>query len=154
MSFDKAKKYLEAKGYANQIILPEVKSGTVEEAANALGVKAESIAKTLSLLIHDEVILIVTEGTAKIDNHKYKQTFHIKAKMIPYDDVERLVGHAPGGVCPFGVNEGIKVYLDESLKKFDTVYPACGNDQSAVKMTLEQLEDASNFIDWVDVCKE
>ncbi len=154
MSFDKAKKYLEAKGYADQIILPEVKSGTVEEAANALGVKAESIAKTLSLLIHDEVILIVTEGTAKIDNHKYKQTFHIKAKMIPYDDVERLVGHAPGGVCPFGVNEGIKVYLDESLKKFDTVYPACGNDQSAVKMTLEQLEDASNFIDWVDVCKE
>ncbi len=154
MSFESAKEYLEKKGYANQIILPEVKSGTVEEAANALGVKPESIAKTLSLLIHDDVILIVTEGTAKIDNHKYKQTFHVKAKMIPYDDVEILVGHAPGGVCPFGINSGIKVYLDESLKKFDTVYPACGNDQSAVKMTLEQLEDASNFVGWVDVCKE
>ncbi len=154
MSFASAKEYLEKKGYENQIILPEVKSGTVEEAANALGVQPESIAKTLSLLIHDEVILIVTEGTAKIDNHKYKQTFHIKAKMIPYDDVETLVGHAPGGVCPFGINSGIKVYLDESLKKFDTVYPACGNDQSAVKMTLEQLEDASDFVSWVDVCKE
>lgn len=154
MSYEKAKAYLEEKGYADNIIIPETKSGTVEEAANALGVKPEMIAKTLSLLIHDEVILIVTEGTAKIDNHKYKQTFHIKAKMIPYDEVETLVGHAPGGVCPFGIHEGIKVYLDKSLQKFEIVYPACGSDQSAVKMSIQELEDASNYVEWVDVCKE
>ena len=154
MSYEKAKTYLEEKGYADNIIIPETKSGTVEEAANALGVKPEMIAKTLSLLIHDEVILIVTEGTAKIDNHKYKQTFHIKAKMIPYDEVETLVGHAPGGVCPFGIHDGIKVYLDKSLQKFEIVYPACGSDQSAVKMSIQELEDASNYVEWVDVCKE
>ena len=154
MSYEKAKAYLEEKGYADNIIIPETKSGTVEEAANALGVKPEMIAKTLSLLIHDEVILIVTEGTAKIDNHKYKQTFHIKAKMIPYDEVETLVGHAPGGVCPFGIHEGIKVYLDKSLQKFEIVYPACGSDQSAVKMSIQELEDVSNYVEWVDVCKE
>ena len=154
MSYEKAKTYLEEKGYADNIIIPETKSGTVEEAANALDVKPEMIAKTLSLLIHDEVILIVTEGTSKIDNHKYKQTFHIKAKMIPYDEVETLVGHAPGGVCPFGIHEGIKVYLDKSLQKFETVYPACGSDRSAVKMSIQELEDASNYVKWVDVCKE
>lgn len=154
MSYEKASKYLEEKGYGDHIIIPEVKSGTVEEAAIALGVEPKEIAKTISLLIHDEPILIVTEGTAKIDNHKYKQTFHIKAKMIPYEQVEELTGHAPGGVCPFGINDGIKVYLDESLKQFEVVYPACGNDQSAVKLTLEELEEVSNFVEWVDVCKE
>lgn len=154
MSFEKAKAYLEEKGYGDKIIIPEKKSGTVEEAAEALHVPAASIAKTLSLLIHDEPILIVTEGTAKIDNHKYKSTFHIKAKMIPYDEVEKYIGHAPGGVCPFGIHDGIKVYLDETLKKFEYVYPACGNDQSAVKLSLEELEDVSNFVEWVDVCKE
>ena len=143
MSFEKAKAYLEKKGYASHIIIPDQKSGTVEEAAQALGVPASSIAKTMSFLIHDEVVLIVMEGTAHIDNHKYKSTFH-----------EDKTGHAPGGVCPFGINEGIKVYLDESLKKFDTVYPACGNDQSAVKLTLEELEEVSDFTRWVDVCKE
>ena len=154
MSFEKAKAYLEKKGYASHIIIPGQKSGTVEEAAQALGVPASSIAKTMSFLIHDEVVLIVMEGTAHIDNHKYKSTFHVKAKMIPFDEVEDKTGHAPGGVCPFGINEGIKVYLDESLKKFDTVYPACGNDQSAVKLTLEELEEVSDFTRWVDVCKE
>lgn len=153
MSFEKAKAYLVKKGYANHIILPKQKSGTVQEAAEALGVKPEMIAKTISLLIHEQPILIVTEGDAKIDNHKYKQTFHCKAKMIPYDEVETYIGHAPGGVCPFGINEGIQVYLDESLKKFDTVYPACGNDQSAVELTLQQLEDACEYVGWVDVCK-
>lgn len=154
MSYEKASEYLKEKGYEDHIIIPKVKSGTVEEAAVALGVEPKEIAKTISLLIHDEPILIVTEGTAKIDNHKYKQTFHIKAKMIPYDQVEELTGHAPGGVCPFGIKDGIKVYLDESLKQFDVVYPACGNDQSAVKLTLEELEEVSNFVEWVDVCKE
>lgn len=154
MSFEKAKQYLEEKGYADHIIIPEEKSGTVEEAAEALGVKPAEIAKTISLLIHDEPILIVVEGIAKIDNHKYKEEFHIKAKMIPYEEVESYIGHAPGGVCPFGIKEGVKVYLDESLKKFETVYPACGSDQSAVKLSLSELEEVSGFIKWVDVCKE
>lgn len=154
MSFEKAKQYLEEKGYADHIIIPEEKSGTVEEAAGALGVKPAEIAKTISLLIHDEPILIVVEGIAKIDNHKYKEEFHIKAKMIPYEEVESYIGHAPGGVCPFGIKEGVKVYLDESLKKFETVYPACGSDQSAVKLSLSELEEVSGFIKWVDVCKE
>ena len=99
-------------------------------------------------------VLIVTEGTAKLDNHKYKSLFHIKAKMIPYDEVETYVGHAPGGVCPFGVNEGVAVYLDESLRKFDTVYPAAGNGHTAVKLTLQELEAAAGAEGWVDVCKE
>lgn len=154
MSFEKAKQYLEEKGYGDHIIIPEHASGTVAEAAEALGTKPEMIAKTISLLQGDQVVLILTEGTAKIDNHKYKETFHIKAKMIPYDEVEDRVGHAPGGVCPFGIKENIKVYLDESLKQFDVVYPACGNDHSAVKLTLEELQDCSNYDAWVDVCKE
>ena len=99
-------------------------------------------------------VLIVTEGTAKLDNHKYKSLFHMKAKMIPYDEVEAYVGHAPGGVCPFGVNEGVAVYLDESLRKFDTVYPAAGNGHTAVKLTLQELEVAAGAEGWVDVCKE
>lgn len=154
MSFEKAKAYLEEKGYAENIIIPDQKSGTVEEAAEALGVSPDSIAKTMSFLIHDQPILIVTEGTAKIDNHKYKSFFHVKAKMVPYDEVETIIGHAPGGVCPFGISDNIKVYLDESLKKFDTVYPACGSNQSAVKLTLAELEDASGYVEWIDVCKE
>ena len=93
-------------------------------------------------------VLIVTEGTAKLDNHKYKSLFHMKAKMIPYDEVEAYVGHAPGGVCPFGVNEGVAVYLDESLRKFDTVYPAAGNGHTAVKLTLQELEAAAGAEDW------
>ena len=113
-----------------------------------------SIAKTLSVLQGEKPVLIVTEGTAKLDNHKYKSLFHMKAKMIPYDEVETYVGHAPGGVCPFGVNEGVAVYLDESLRKFDTVYPAAGNGHTAVKLTLQELEAAAGAEGWVDVCKE
>lgn len=112
------------------------------------------IAKTLSVLQGETPMLIVTEGTARLDNHKYKSLFHIKAKMIPYDDVETLVGHAPGGVCPFGINEGVEVYLDESLRKFETVYPAAGNGHTAVRLTLPELEAATGAKGWVDVCKE
>ena len=121
MSLAKAKKYLEEKGYVDHIIELEDSSATVELAAQALGVEPGMIAKTLSFLIGDTPILILTEGTVRIDNHKYKDTFHAKAKMIPFDDVEAYIGHAPGGVCPFGIKEGIPVYLDESLKKFDIV---------------------------------
>lgn len=154
MSLEKAKKYLEEKGYVDHIIELEDSSATVELAAQALGVEPGMIAKTLSFLIGDTPILILTEGTARIDNHKYKDTFHAKAKMIPFDDVEAYIGHAPGGVCPFGIKEGIPVYLDESLRKFDIVYPAAGNDHSAVKLTIAELESVSVAKKWVDVCKE
>ena len=102
----------------------------------------------------EQPILILTEGTARIDNRKYKDTFHIKAKMIPFEEVEEIIGHAPGGVCPFGIKDGIKVYLDESLKRFDTVYPAAGNDHSAVKLSIADLDDAADADGWIDVCKE
>ena len=129
-------------------------TATVTEAAAALQVEPGMIAKTMSFLQGNKPVLILTEGTAKVDNRKYKDTFHIKAKMIPFEEVEDIIGHAPGGVCPFGVKEGIKVYLDESLKRFDTVYPAAGNDHSAVRLTIEDLENAVDSEGWIDVCKE
>ena len=136
MSLEKAKAYLAEKGYADHVIELEDSSATVQLAAQALGVEPGMIAKTMSFLIGEEAILILTEGTARVDNRKYKDTFHMKAKMIPFEEVEKWIGHAPGGVCPFGIKEGVKVYLDESLKQFDTVYPAAGNDHSAVKLTI------------------
>ena len=148
MSFEKAKADLEEKGLGDHVIVLSESSATVAEAAHALGVEPASIAKTLSVLQGEKPVLIVTEGTAKLDNHKYKSLFHMKAKMIPYDEVETYVGHAPGGVCPFGVNEGVAVYLDESLRKFDTVYPAAGNGHTAVKLTLQELEAAAGAEDW------
>ena len=154
MSLEKAKIYLKEKGYENHIIELEQSSATVSMAAEALGVEEGMIAKTMSFLLNDLPILIVTEGTARIDNRKYKDTFHTKAKMIPFDEVEQYIGHAPGGVCPFGIREDIPIYLDESLKKFEVVYPAAGNDHSAVKLTIAELEDACGNVEWVDVCKE
>ena len=154
MSQKKAENYLEQKGFLDHVIRLEASTATVAEAADALGVEPGMIAKTMSFLQDDQPILILTEGTARIDNHKYKDTFHAKAKMIPFDDVEAYIGHAPGGVCPFGIKEGIPVYLDESLKKFDIVYPAAGNDHSAVKLTIAELESVSGAKKWVDVCKE
>ncbi len=154
MSLERAKAYLAEKGYADHIIELEDSSATVQLAAQALGVEPGMIAKTMSFLIGEEAILILTEGTAKVDNRKYKDTFHMKAKMIPFEEVENWIGHAPGGVCPFGIKEGIKVYLDESLKQFDTVYPAAGNDHSAVKLTIAELEEVAGAAGWVDVCKE
>ena len=154
MSLEKAKIYLKEKGYEDHIIELEQSSATVSMAAEALGVEEGMIAKTLSFLLNDLPILIVTEGTARIDNRKYKDTFHTKAKMIPFDEVEQYIGHVPGGVCPFGIREDIPIYLDESLKKFEVVYPAAGNDHSAVKLTIAELEDACGNVEWVDVCKE
>ena len=154
MSLEKAKEYLAEKGYADHVIELEDSSATVQLAAQALGVAPGMIAKTMSFLIGEEAILILTEGTAKVDNRKYKDTFHMKAKMIPFEEVENWIGHAPGGVCPFGIKEGIKVYLDESLKQFDTVYPAAGNDHSAVKLTIAELEEVAGAAGWVNVCKE
>ena len=153
MSLERAKEYLKTKGYADRIIIPEHSSATVEAAAEALGCEPGMIAKTLSFLQEDRPVLILAEGMARIDNKKYKGRFGCKAKMIPADRVEELVGHDIGGVCPFGVKEGVRVFLDESLKKHETVYPAAGTDHSAVKLSIKELEECSDCIDWVDVCK-
>lgn len=152
MSVDKVKKFFEGTG-VNVIELPE-SSATVELAAHALNEEPDRIAKTLSYLVDDQPILIVTAGMARVDNHKYKETFHKKAKMIPYDDVEKYIGHTPGGVCPFAVNDGVKVYLDQSLKRHDLVYPAAGSSNSAVRLTIPELEKYSGFESWVDITKE
>ena len=153
MSLEKAKKYLEEKGYADHIIELEDSSATVQLAAEALGVEPGMIAKTMSFLVEGEPILILTEGMTRVDNRKYKDQFHVKAKMIPFDEVEGYIGHAPGGVCPFGIKDGIRVYLDESLKRFEIVYPAAGNDHSAVKLTIVELEEVAGACGWIDVCK-
>ena len=154
MSFEKAQCYLQDRGFADRLIIPEHSSATVELAAQAIGVEPGMIAKTVSLLVNGEPILILTEGTARIDNRKFKDTFRTKAKMIPADQVESLVGHAPGGVCPFGIHDGVRVYLDVSLKRYETVYPAAGDDHSAVRLSIAELEQVSGAEGWVDVCKK
>ena len=153
MSFEKAVQYLRERGMEDRVIVPEASSATVELAAQAIGVTPGEIAKTLSLLTKEGPVLVIAEGTARVDNRKYKDTFRQKAKMIPGDQVEELVGHAPGGVCPFGINPGLPVYMDESLRKYEIVYPAAGDDHSAVKLTVKELEELSGAIGWVDVCK-
>ena len=153
MSLEKAKAYLESKGFADRIIIPEHSSATVAEAAEALGCEPGMIAKTLSFLQGEQPVLILAEGMARIDNKKYKERFGCKSKMIPGDQVEALIGHDVGGVCPFGVNEGVSVYLDESLRQHETVYPAAGTDHSAVKLTIDELMQACDYLEWVDVCK-
>ena len=154
MSVEKAKKYLEEKGYLDRVIEPDVSTATVELAAAAIGVEPGRICKSLSFIIDDRPLLILAEGMARVDNKKYKSEFGKKAKMIPREQVEELIGHEAGGVCPFGVNENVEIYLDESLKAYDTVYPAAGDDHSAVKLTIPELEQVSGFTSWVDVCKE
>ena len=153
MALEKAQSYLEGKGLADRIIITEKSSATVAEAAAALGCEPGMIAKTLSFLQEGRPILILAEGMARIDNKKYKARFGCKAKMIPGDQVGPLTGHEVGGVCPFGVNEGVPVYLDESLKLHETVYPAAGTDHSAVRLSISELEEATDFTEWVDVCK-
>lgn len=154
MSLEKAKAYLREKGMEDRVIRLEDSTATVAQAAAALGVEPGMIAKTMSFLQDGQAVLILTEGTARIDNHKYKERFHVKAKMIPFEEVETWIGHAPGGVCPFGIKEGIEVYLDESLRKFEIVYPAAGDDHSAVRLTIPELEQIAGAKGWVDVCKE
>ena len=154
MAFVKAKAYLERFGLADRIIVTEHSSATVAEAAEAIGCEAAMIAKTLSFLQGDAPVLILADGLARIDNRKYKDRFGCKAKMIPAEQVEALVGHGVGGVCPFGVNAGVRVYLDESLRKHDTVYPAVGTDHSGVRLTIPELEKCSGTLGWVDVCRQ
>ena len=153
MSIEKARAWLRKFGQEDRIIETAESSATVEEAAEALGCKPEHIAKTMAFLVDGAPILIVAPGDVKVDNHKFKEEFHCKAKMIPPSDVEELIGYAPGGVCPYGVNDGVKTYLDESLRRFDVVYPAAGNDRSGVRQSIPDLELTSGYTKWVDVCK-
>ena len=153
MAFDRAKAYLEGYGLGDRIHEFAVSSATVELAAQAVGCEPARIAKSLSFLVDGKAVLIISAGDAKVDNHKYKEMFHTKAKMLSADEVLELVGHGVGGVCPFGVKEGVRVFLDESLKRFDIVYPACGSSNSAVELTIAQLEQCSGYEQWVDVCK-
>lgn len=153
MSLEKAKIHLEKFGLADRIHEFDVSSATVELAAKALGCGEAEIAKSMAFIVDDKPIIVVCAGDTKIDNSKFKAMFHTKAKMIGFDELEPLIGHAAGGVCPFGVNEGVSVYLDESLKRFDTVYPAAGTANSAVRLTPAELEKASLMTAWVDVTK-
>lgn len=153
MSIEKAREYFKQFGLDDKILEFETSSATVELAAQALGCEPERIAKTLSFLVGDKAVLIVAAGDTRIDNPKFKAQFLTKAKMISPGEVETLVGHAIGGVCPFGINENVDVYLDVSLKRFETVFPACGSSNSAIKLTIDQLEQYSNSLGWIDVCK-
>ena len=153
MSIEKVKSYFKNFGMEDRVIEFDVSSATVELAAQALNCEPQRIAKTLSFLVDGQAVLIVAAGDARIDNHKYKQQFGKKAKMLSQEEVVELVGHAVGGVCPFAVKEGTKVYLDASLKRFETVFPACGSSNSAIELTILELEKYSGFLEWVDVCK-
>jgi len=153
MSLEKVRDYLKQYNMENQILEFNISSATVREAAIAVGCNENEIAKTLSFIVDEKPILIVVAGDCKIDNTKFKQYFNTKAKMIPFENVEKLIGHAVGGVCPFGVYPEVTTYLDESLKRFKYVYPACGNSNSAIKLTIPELEKTSNYSKWIDVSK-
>ena len=153
MSFEKVKKFFEEKGIADRIQEFESSSATVALAAKALQCEENRIAKTLSFHVGEKVVLIVAAGDCKIDNAKYKAQFGAKAKMLSFDEAEPLIGHAVGGVCPFAVNVGVETYLDISLKRFTTVFPACGSSNSAIELSLDELEEYSGYKEWVDVCK-
>lgn len=154
MSLTSVKEYLRKYGLENRIMEFYVSTATVEDAAKAINCKAEEIVKTLAFIVEDKPILVAVAGDSKIDNSKFKAEFHTKARMIPFDNVEELIGHKAGGVCPFGVNQNVDIYLDNSLKRFDIVYPAGGTQNSAVKLTLNELEKTSNYKKWIDVCKD
>ena len=153
MSIERVHAYFEAQGIAHRIQEFETSSATVALAAAALGCEEARIAKTLSFHVGDRVVLIVAAGDARIDNAKYKAEFGQKAKMLAYDEAEPLIGHAVGGVCPFAVNDGVDVYLDASLRRFETVFPACGSANSAIELTPAELEKYASPLSWVDVCK-
>lgn len=153
MAIEKVKAYFSQFGISDRVREFEVSSATVELAAQALNCEPCRIAKTLSFMTDGRAILVVAAGDAKIDNPKYKAQFGAKAKMLSPGEVEALTGHAVGGVCPFGINEGVAVYLDRSLKRFETVFPACGSSNSAIELSIPELEQYSGYTSWVDVCK-
>lgn len=154
MSIEKVRAYFSTYGMDNRILEFPVSSATVELAAQALNTEPCRIAKTLSFYAQQQVILLVAAGDAKVHNGKFKAFFGAKAKMLSREETEDKIGHAVGGVCPFAVNDGVRIYLDESLKRFETVFPACGSSNSAIELTIAELETYSRFAAWVDVCKE
>ena len=153
MAIGQVKKWLEQWNAADRVMELDLSSATVELAARALGCEEQRIAKTLSFEAEDGCILIVAAGDAKVNNGKFKARFGKKPRVLPPDQVEEKTGHGVGGVCPFGVKEGVQVYLDESLKRFETVFPACGSSNSAIEVTLPELEQFSEALGWVDVCR-
>lgn len=153
MSIERVRAYFKEQGIEDKIQEFEVSSATVKLAAQALGCEPERIAKSITFQAGDRIIMIVTAGDQKIDNPKYKAQFGTKAKMLAREEAEDLIGHAVGGVCPFAVNEGVEIYLDESLKRFETVFPACGSSNSAAEFTIPELEKYTNYLEWIDVCK-
>lgn len=153
MAIEKVKAYFREYGMEERIRELDMSSATVALAAEALHCGPERIAKTLSFLVDGSAILVVAAGDAKVDNGKYKARFAAKARMLSPEEAEKLVGHAVGGVCPFAVNPGVAVYLDVSLKRFETVFPACGSSNSAIELTIPELEEYSGYAGWVDVCK-
>ena len=154
MAIENVRNFLKQYNMDTQIQEFAVSSATVDLAASALGCEPERIAKSLSFLVNGQAVLVVTSGDAKIDNKKFKEYFNQKAKMLSPDEVINLVGHAIGGVCPFAIKSGVSVYLDISLKRFETVYPACGSSNSAIELSIKQLEESSGYLQWIDVCKE
>lgn len=153
MSIERVKAYFKQYNMEERIIELEESSATVELAAQALGCEPARIAKSLSFMVAEKPVLVICAGDVKVDNGKYKARFGMKAKMLAPDEVESLIGHAIGGVCPFGIKEGVTVFLDESLKRFTTVFPACGSGNSAIEFTIPELEQYSGYTEWVDVCK-
>lgn len=153
MAIEKVREFFRSRGMEDRVMEFETSSATVELAAQAVGTDPARIAKTLSFYVGDRVALIVAAGDARIDNPKYKAQFHTKAKMLAAADAEERIGHAVGGVCPFAVKDGCDIYLDESLKRFDTVFPACGSSNSAIELTPSELEELCQPCTWVDVCK-
>ena len=153
MSVERARKYLAKFGLEDRIITFRTSSATVELAAQAAGTEPCRIAKSMSFQSKEGPVLIITAGDTKIDNAKFKHFFSVKPKMLPFEDVEPLIGHAVGGVCPFGVNPGVRVYLDISMKRFETVSPAAGEENNAIELTPEELEKYTENEGWVDLCK-
>lgn len=153
MAIEKVREYFAGFGMENRILEFQESSATVELAAQALGCEGARIAKTMSFIVAEKPILILCAGDTKVDNAKYKAFFKEKARMIQFEQVEDIIGHAPGGVCPFAVNKGVLVYLDESLKRFETVFPACGSSNSAIELTIPELEKYSGYLGWIDVTK-
>ncbi|WP_373485083.1 YbaK/EbsC family protein [Acetobacterium malicum] len=153
MAIEKVRDYFKQWNIESRILEFQTSSATVELAAQAVGCAPERIAKTLSFKLAEKCVLIVTAGDAKIDNSKFKAHFKTKAKMLSAEEVEHLVGHGIGGVCPFAVNGNVDIYLDDSLKRFDTVFPACGSSNSAIELTIAELEKYSNCAGWFDLCK-
>lgn len=152
MSIERARRHLEKYGLGNRVRELQVSTATTKEAAQALNTEPARIAKTLSFSVRGKNLLIVAAGDGRVNNAKFKAQFGARGSMLPFEDVENIIGHAVGGVCPFGINEGVHVYLDESLRRFETVFPACGSSNSLIELTLAELEQASEFEAWVDVC--